>query len=115
MKKIIVLLCFICFAVFAHAQTAEKNKHDSSGKTMIVDASCGSCKFGLKGTDCALAVRIDGKAYLVDGAKIDDYGDAHAADGMCNAIRKAEVSGEIKGKRYVAKSFKVLPTVKKAN
>ena len=36
-------------------------------------------------------------------------GDAHAEDGFCSAIRKAEVVGEIKGDRFVASSFKLLP------
>jgi hypothetical protein len=113
MKKLIGLFCFICFSVLTHAQTTAKNTvTDSAKKTTIVDVSCSSCKFGMKGTGCTLAVRIDGKAYLVEGAKIDDFGDAHAADGMCNTIRQAEVSGRIKGNKYVAKSFKLLPIAK---
>jgi hypothetical protein len=116
MKKIIGLICFICFSVLAHAQTTAKNNSaDSAKKTTIVDASCSSCNFGMKGTGCSLAVRIDGKAYLVEGAKIDDYGDAHAADGMCNMVRKAEVTGKIKGNKYVAKSFKLRPLEKNTN
>ncbi|TBX69523.1 hypothetical protein EZL74_06495 [Flavobacterium silvisoli] len=80
-------------------------------KTQIVEASCGQCQFGMKGKGgCDLAVRIDGKSYFVDGTKIDKHGDAHAKDGFCNAIRKAEVVGEIKGDRFVASSFKLLPT-----
>lgn len=80
-----------------------------AGKTMVVEASCGECQFGMKGKDCDLAVRIDGKAYFVDGTSIDDHGDAHAADGFCEAIRKAEVQGEIVNGRFVATYFKLLP------
>src|SRR5689334_6072103 len=58
-----------------------------------VEASCGECQLGMEGDGCDLAVRIDGKAYFVSGAKMGDYGDAHAADGFCNAIRKARVTG----------------------
>jgi len=77
---------------------------------LLVEASCGQCKFGLKGKGCDLAVRIDGKSFYVDGAKIDDHGDAHAADGMCNAIRLATVAGTIKDGRFVSSDFKMLPS-----
>jgi len=56
-----------------------------------------------------LAVRIDGKPYLVNGSNIDDHGDAHASDGLCNAIRRAKVTGEIKDDRFVAEGFELLP------
>ena len=75
----------------------------------LVEASCGQCQFGMKGTGCSLAVRIDGQAYFVDGSSIDEHGDAHGDDGMCNCIRQARVSGEIKDGRFVATSFTVLP------
>jgi len=78
-------------------------------KPQIVEASCGQCNFGMKGNGCTLAVRIDGKAYFVDGTSIDKHGDAHADDGFCSAIRKAEITGEIVGDRFKATSFKLLP------
>ena len=81
-------------------------------KTLIVEASCGECNFGLKGKSCDLAVRIEGKAYFVDGTKIDDHGDAHAADGFCTAVRKAEVIGEIVDNRFKATYFKLLANEK---
>ena len=46
-------------------------------KIQFVEVSCGQCKFGMKSGGCDLAVRIDGKSYFVDGAKIDQYGDSH--------------------------------------
>ena len=64
---------------------------------------------GDEGSGCDLAVRIDGKSYYVDGSSIDDHGDAHGDDGLCNCIRKAKVTGEIKDGRFVAASFEVLP------
>lgn len=112
MKKIISLLGFLTIAVFAEAQTTEKNNPtiDTLSKTKIVEASCGECKFGMEGTGCVLAVRIDGKPYLVEGVPgMASHGNAHAADGMCNVIRKAEVSGEIVDNKFVAKTFKLLP------
>lgn len=75
----------------------------------IVEASCGQCQLGMEGSGCDLAIRIDGKPYYVDGSSIDDHGDAHSADGLCNCILKAKVTGEIKDGRFVAVNFKVLP------
>jgi len=78
-------------------------------KAQIVEVSCGQCQFGMKAKGCDLAVRIDGKTYFIDGTDINKHGDAHAADGFCSAIRKAEVVGEIKNDRFVVSSFKLLP------
>lgn len=75
---------------------------------MVVEAACGQCQFGLEGKGCDLAVKIDGKAYFVDGTEIDDHGDAHAADGFCETIRKAKVKGEIADGRFKASSFTLL-------
>lgn len=74
-----------------------------------VEASCGQCQFHLDGKGCNLAVRIDGKAYFVDGTGIDDHGDAHASDGFCAKIRKAVVTGKIINNRFQATSFRLLP------
>ena len=103
MKKIITLLLLLT-AFLTNAQDKKVAQ-----KTQIVEASCGQCQFGMKSGGCDLAVRIDGKSYFVDGTKIDEHGDAHAKDGFCEAIRKAEVVGEIKDGRFVASSFKLLP------
>lgn len=51
---------------------------DKKEKEIVAEVSCGQCQFNLtdqKGSD--LTVKIDGKAYFVDGAHIDDFGDAH--------------------------------------
>ena len=60
-----------------------------------VEAGCGQCQFGMEGDGCNLAVRINGQPYFVVGSTIDDHGDAHAADGLCNTIRHARVMGRI--------------------
>lgn len=75
-----------------------------------VELSCGQCQFGLTSQDgCDLAVRLDGKAYFVDGADIDDFGDAHDEQtGFCEVVRKAEVSGKIKDDRFEVHSVKML-------
>ena len=75
----------------------------------VVEASCGECQFGMDGEDCDLAVRIDGQSYFVSGTSVDEHGDAHAADGFCNAIRHARVTGHTEGRTFVAETFELLP------
>ena len=75
----------------------------------VVEASCGECLFGMEGDGCDLAVRIDGKSYYVDGTRIEDHDDAHGEHGMCNCVRHAKVSGEVKNERFVVTSFELLP------
>jgi len=103
MKSLLFACLFSVSALFASAQGTS-----DSTKTQVVEASCGQCKFGLKAKGCDLAVRINGKAYFVDGTAIDDHGDAHADDGFCNAIRKAEVKGLIVNGRFKATYFRLL-------
>ena len=86
---------------------------DSTKKIQIVEAACGECQFKLTGKGCNLAVRIDKKAYFVDGTEIDSHGDAHAKDGFCNAISKAEVQGQIVNDRYKVTYFKLLKNEEK--
>ena len=106
MKKIFSLL-FLFSAVLINAQDKKEQP-----KTQIVEASCGQCQFKMKGHGCELAVRIDGKSYFVDGTAIDSHGDAHADDGLCAKVRKAEVVGEIIDNRFKVTSFKLIPSKK---
>ncbi len=75
----------------------------------VVEASCGQCQFGMEGKGCDLAVKINGKTWYVDGTSLDGHGDAHGDDGMCNCIRQATVTGEIKDGRFVSTAFELLP------
>jgi hypothetical protein len=45
----------------------------------------------------------------VVGTGIDDHGDAHANEGLCNAVRKARVSGEVRDGKFVVAAFDLLP------
>ena len=111
--KFLILLLFCLIAKLSAAQTQNANKQDALKKRQVVEASCGQCQFGLPGKSCDLAVRIGGKSYFVEGSHIDSHGDAHADDGFCNAIRKAEVQGEIVNNRFKATYFKLIkPEVK---
>ncbi len=107
MMKKIALLLFLFSIVLVNAQDKKEQP-----KSQIVEASCGQCQFKMKGHDCDLAVRIEGKYYFVDGASIDSFGDAHANDGFCTTVRKAEVVGKIIDNRFKATSFKLLPEKK---
>ena len=104
MNKFITAICILTFSLGFAQEKKEQPK------TQIVEAACGQCQFGMRDkSGCDLAVRIDGKSYFVDGTDIHKHGDAHATDGFCSAVRKAEVVGEIKEDRFVASSFKLLP------
>lgn len=105
--KNIIATAFLFLALGANAQDKKITK------PQVVEASCGQCNFGMKDKKgCDLAVRIDGKPYFVDGTNLDDHGDAHAEDGFCSKVRKAEVTGEVKNNRFVASSFKLMPEKK---
>jgi hypothetical protein len=99
MKKIIVLSLLIL------ASCGNKNEIKQNA-----EVSCGQCQFGLDSENgCSLAIRIDKKAYFVDGFGIDDFGDAHEEHtGFCEVIRKGEISGNIKNGRFIASSIKVI-------
>ena len=115
-KTLLKLLLFFVVATFANnvCYAQQNNKKisviDSTKKVEIVEAACGECQFKMAGKGCDLAVRINGKAYFVEGTTIDEHGDAHAKEGFCEAVRKAEVQGEIVGDKYKATYFKLLKT-----
>ena len=110
MKKLfsLLVLSFLVHGAIAQATTTINPNKNITDSFRIVKAGCGECRFGMKGNGCQLAVRINGKPYFVDGTNIDEHGDAHANDGLCNKIRKASVSGKLENDRYVATSFRLL-------
>ena len=109
--------CIVCllFVVNAFSQKSDPkvSTPDPNKKIQVVETACGECQFKLAGKGCDLAVRIDGKAYFVDGTDIDSHGDAHAKDGFCNAVRKAEVQGEVANNRFKVTYFKLLKDAEK--
>jgi hypothetical protein len=111
MKTLLAIFCITIISSTIIAQDRTKKLAalpDPNKVVQVVEASCGECQFGLPGKSCDLAVRINGKSYFVDGTNIDDHGDAHAKEGFCEAVRKAEVQGEIVNNRFKAAYFKLI-------
>ena len=66
-----------------------------------VDAACGVCVYKMSGQEgCPLAVKIDGKTYVVEGAKWPNHD-------YCDKNCKAIVSGRVEGDKFIATSLKV--------
>jgi hypothetical protein len=99
MKKLLL------FSVFIIAFSCTKKEIKQ-----VAEVSCGQCQFEIDSQNgCDLAIRIDGKAYFVEGFKIDDFGDAHNKQtGFCEVIRKAEVSGKIENNKFIASNIKLV-------
>ena len=109
-KTFFNLLVTVLFATNINAQKIVNTSiADSSKIISIAEVSCGECQFKMKGSSCDLAVRLNGKSYFVDGTKIDEHGDAHAKDGFCESVRKAEVQGKVINNRFNVTYFKLLP------
>jgi hypothetical protein len=89
---------------------AVKKSSEPVVQTDSAKAGCATCVFHMKRVEgCKLAVEIEGRHYLVQGSNIDDHGDAHAPDGLCNTVRRAKVKGRISENRLVADEFRLLP------
>jgi len=108
----IICLLFINSA-FGQKSDTKVSTPDPNKKVQVVETACGECQFKLTGKGCDLAVRIDGKAYFVEGTDIDSHGDAHAEDGFCKAVRKAEVQGNLVNDRFKVTYFKLLKEAEK--
>jgi hypothetical protein len=75
-------------SVFGQKTDPKVSTPDPNKKIQVVETACGECQFKLAGKSCDLAVRIDGKAYFVDGTDIDSHGDAHAKDAFVMRLEK---------------------------
>jgi len=99
-------------AVLMFFQGCSSSSEGTSNSNELVDRevelSCGECLFHMKGSGCDLAIRVDGRSYYVDGPSIEDYGDAHDAEGLCNVIRKAKATGTIKDSRFLATKIELI-------
>jgi hypothetical protein len=108
MKYIFFYFTFSIMVLSAFSQDSTFAKLNPTKKVLNVDAACGQCQFKMNGKGCTLAVKMNGKAYFVDKAGIDDFGDAHATMGFGNAMRKAQVQGKIIKNKFVPTYFKLV-------
>ncbi len=110
MKKLILftILSLVISTAFSQQSANNISIVDSTKKIIKVHMACGQCQFHMAGKGCSLAVKIKGKTYFVEGAVIDDFGDAHAADGFCETIRKGEAQGKVVNGKFVATYMKIL-------
>ena len=99
MKNVGLAITIALLLIFAGCKSSSR----------LASVGCATCIFHMKHVrGCKLAVMLDGKPYLVEGSGIDDHGDANAADGRCNAERKASVEGTISHDRFMARRISVL-------
>ena len=114
MKKLLLgLLALIVFNT-SNAQDTTTNKKlvfNPKRTTYEVEATCGTCLYKMEGKGCHLAIKLNGKNYFVDGTNIDDHGDAHDAEGFCNAIKKAKLQGTIVKDRFKVTYFELIKKV----
>ena len=111
MKKL--LLCLLALIVIntSNAQDTTTNKKlvfNPKSTTYEVEATCGTCMYKMEGKGCHLAIKLNGKNYFVDGTNIDDHGDAHDAEGFCNAIKIAKLQGTIVKDRFKVTYFELI-------
>lgn len=68
---------------------------------LATEVACSKCVYHMAGAKgCELAVKLDGKTYLVDGAKLDTHE-------WCERSLNAVVSGSVENGRFVASSVKL--------
>jgi len=110
MKKMLLSLITLLLFTAANAQDSTSKKLVLNPKNPVyeVAATCGTCMFKMEGKGCLLAIKFKGKDYFVDGTNLDDHGDAHDAEGFCNAIKKAKVQGSIVGDRFLVTYFELV-------
>ena len=104
MKRILTLskLCAVIGVAYAFALAGCADS-TTAAPVQTVDAGCAMCIYKIEGsTTCETAIKLDGKAYLVEGGGLD----AHAA-GLCSAEKKAEVIGKLEGGKFIATSVKL--------
>ena len=129
-KFIVLLITMLCLSslIFAGCGSCQVDINASAEKTNssslitsvpkdgkiegLVIASCGKCNFGSrKERSCSLSIKIGDDIYPVN-KDINDFGDMHAKEGFCMAIRVAYVSGEIKKNHFTPEIFLLIESPK---
>ena len=110
MLRTLSLVMLLCASVGC-SRSEERSAIEVSDSRVLdgrCEIACGQCLFDLAGEGCTLAIRWKGDAMFVDGSGIDDHGDAHAAEGLCNTIRSGDVRGEVKDGRFIAERLRLV-------
>ena len=108
MRKLLLLIFILPFSLHSQDTSKKELAFDPNIQVIEAKASCGICMFDMDGFKCELAVNIDGAKFYVEGADIDDYGDAHSNYGFCNAIRDVKIQGQIVDDKYIVTYFKLI-------
>jgi len=109
MAAVVVLSCLGCAQ---HAQrhadgiAATASTPSITLTDKVVDVGCAQCMFGLDLPDCETAIRVDGVIFMATGQDVPDAEDHET--GVCRTIKRARVSGQTVGPRFVATSFVLL-------
>lgn len=103
--------CVLVVVAAAQEKMISMSIPDTSKKIIVTEVACGECQFNMRGNGCDLAVRINDVCYFVDGTDIDAHGDAHEKNGFCNAIKTANVQGEVKNGRFAVTYFQLQPNI----
>ena len=83
------------------APSASGNNDTAAAEAMTYEVGCGGCIFEMADAEgCKAAVKVDGKAYWIDGVKIS----AHNI-GLCSGSAEADMAGEVQDGIFVATSF----------
>lgn len=99
-----IKLFLICLIISSSCATSRINKEVQG----VYEIACGKCIFDMTGDECDLAVLINEKHYYVEGSHIDDHGDAHTENGLCNTSRKAQIKGVVKFGVFVAEYINII-------
>lgn len=101
-----MVMLILVFSTTLFSQKKIENK--------VLDAGCAMCMFKEKSAKgCAMAVKIDGKVYNVEGINKKKFGEMHSDDGYCKVMKKAVVSGTVKNGKFYATHFKYVEDEKK--
>ncbi len=84
-----------------NAPSASGNTDTATAETKTYEVGCGGCIFEMADAEgCEAAVKVDGKAYRIEGVEIP----AHKI-GLCSGSAEADMAGEVQDGIFVATSF----------
>jgi hypothetical protein len=103
MVLIVASLLFVGCNTSPRVSDTESGPSADTPLKKTVEAACATCIYDMEDVQgCKLAVKLDGKPYLVSGSDVD----AHSA-GLCSGAKHAVVSGNVVGDKFVATSFEI--------